>query len=374
MEKDNNVASDSFLQNQYVKNTSSFNRLNSSSPYNGTSDKFSDIRIRLAVIDNPESQRGQYEEIDPLDVKNVINTNNGKVTLKWVDSPGGIIRSQNVGGEWIYKQEKDKYNPEDRDFQEWNITSQREQVALGHPFIWANNDNYCGFNYLPPVGSTVVVGFRKQGLPIILGYVQTHYQICKPPLKPGEMVLKGYGNNYIHNRWSDKIDIKAWSEEGKPDLDDPSNKKTNKSNCTLWIRLNANDRYIELISSENGNGNGNDNNLNKYPYEIKGESSSKVVINPTSVLIETNGEKKTTYYQEHNLVTITTNEFTVNADNIHMNANENITSIAGNNITDNASNDSIIISGNNTEINTGDHTGIYSGGIIDEKASRINLN
>ena len=366
-------AEDVSLNTQYMKNNSTFNRLNSGNPQGGMADQYSDIRIRLAIIDNPEIKRDQNSQINPLDINGAINVNTGKVTLRWVDSPGGVIRTQDLSGEWEYDAKKDKYNPEERDFQEWSITSQREQVSLSHPFIWADNSNWCGYNYLPPAGSVVMVGFRKQGMPLILGFVQTHYQICEPPLKPGETVNKGYGNNYIHNRWSDKLDLKAWSKTGEIDNDDPYKKKKNTANCTLWIRLNANDRYIEM-SAQGTASSGNESSLNKYPQKIEGNAASKIIIRPSSVLIQTDGANTTTYYQEHNLVTITTNEFTVNADNIYMNANENITSIAGNNITDNASNNSVIISGNNTEINTGDHTGIYSGGIIDEKAARINLN
>ncbi len=371
----NNIISseDMALNSQYMKNNSTFNRLNSSSPQGGMADQYSDIRIRLAIIDNPEIKRDKNSQINPLDINGSINVNTGKIALRWVDSPGGIIRTQDLSGQWTYNPDKDKYNPEDRDFQEWSITSQREQVSLSHPFIWANNENWCGINYLPPAGSIVIVGFRKQGMPLILGFVQTHYQICEPPLKLGEIVNKGYGNNYIHNRWSDKLDLKAWSNAGNLDKDDPYRKKINTASCTLWIRLNANDRYIEMIATGT-NSSGEESPLNKYPQEIKDFASSKIVIRPSSILMQTDGENTTTYYQEHNLVTITTNEFTVNADNIHMNAKENINSIAGNDITDNAANNSTIISGNNTEINTGNHTGIYSGGVIDEKGSRINLN
>ena len=56
-------ADDVSLNAQYVKNTSTFNRLNANSPQNGMADKYSDIRLKLAIIDNPETKRGQYESI-----------------------------------------------------------------------------------------------------------------------------------------------------------------------------------------------------------------------------------------------------------------------------------------------------------------------
>ncbi len=367
------------LQAQYVKNSSTFNRLNSSTPYDGTSDKFSDIRIRLAIIDNPEASRKQFESIDPFDIRNCINLNNGKVTLKWVDSPGGIIRTNHVNGEWVYKKDKDNYNPENRDFQEWSITSQREQVHLSHPFIWANSDNYCGINYIPPVGSIVMVGFRKQGLPLILGYVQSHYQICKPPLKPGEMTFKGYGNNYIHNRWSDKLDIKAWSKEGNRDLDDPEGKKTNKSSANLWIRLNANDRYIELISQESGSGSGNDNNLNKYPADVDKSSVSRIVLRPRSAFIRTNKQdkevcyyqnedyismttkeedKQSNYFQDKNHIKMTTDDTTYFQDADHIKMKTNMFSVDADSI----------------DMTSSGNTNMTAGGNINERASAINLN
>ena len=33
---------------------------------------------------------------------------------------------------------------------------------------------------------------------IILNYIQTNYTICKPFLKPGETLIKGYGDNCCH--------------------------------------------------------------------------------------------------------------------------------------------------------------------------------
>lgn len=376
------------LQNQYSKNMNAYNRLDSKTPYDGTLDKFSDVRLRLAVVDNPEIKRNKYDKIDPLNTKGIVNHNTGNITLRWLDSPGGIIRPQETGGDWKYNEKKDKYDPDEREFDEWSITSRREQVQLGHPFIWSNDSNWCGFNYIPPVGSVVVVGFRKQGMPIILGYMPTHYKICYPVLKPGEMTMKGYGNNYTHWRWSDKLDMKVWCKEGELDLDDSKKQKKNAASCTLWIKLNANDRHIEISAIESTSGSINDHNYNKYPtpYNPKDARGSKIIIKPSSILMETGA---TTYYQQNKTVTVTTKEFTVNAENIHMNATNNVNTIAGNNITDNAANNIAMMAGANTTITsisnttinsnnlftrTGNLTDITSGGIVDINGSRINLN
>lgn len=345
------------LQNSYIQNTNSYNRLEERAPYDGTMDRFGDTRLRLAKIDNPEINRNKNDLVDPLNTVNVINHNNGNITLKWLDMPGGVIRPSDTGGEWKYVREKDEYYPENRDYDEWDISSRREQVSLAHPFIWADNKNYCGFNYLPPVGSVVVVGFRKLGFPVILGYIPTHYKICYPILKPGEMVMKGYGNNYTHWRWSDKIDMKAWSAAGTKDIDDPdvreqinSEPKVDTSNCTLWLRLNANDNYIvmsaeECIPEESVATQIDDskyNNTNKYVHP-----KTTLILKPKEFIIQSNdGTSNTKYYQNgtmieqtvgNTVVTITndahkikTSQFIVESNNFNTsNSNTSINS-AGN--------------------------------------------
>lgn len=248
------------LNRLHMNNMNSFRRLSSDTPLNGIYDKFGDLRLRLAIIDNHEFKRGKDTEFDPLNGRYVLNTNTGKIAIKWIDLPRGVLRPSNLGGEWRYERHNDSYNPENRDYNEYSIKSRREMVELTHPFLWSNYENYCGFNYLPPVGSIIIVGFRKQGIPLILGYLNSNFKACYPSLKPGEMTMKGFGNNYSHWRWSDKIDINAKSIEGETDLDDPDHKqksndglpvKKNLANSELWLRLNGNDRYIEMIAKQN---------------------------------------------------------------------------------------------------------------------------
>ena len=319
------------LQNSYIDHMNASNRLDDRTPYDGTLDRYGELRLRIAVIDNHEIKRQQYSKIDPLDTKEIVNLNTGCVVLRWLDMPGGIIRDANTAGKWEHnkKYEHTSVNkhenidestnmsntsdpyilgmPENRNHDEWNITSRREMVELTHPFMWSSIDNYCGMNYLPPVGSVVIVGFKKHGLPIILGYVPTNYTICKPILKPGEITMKGYGNNYIHWRQSDKLDMKVWAEkdgkDGKKhvDNDDYENAKVNKADCTMWLRMNANDRYI-MISAEGEN-----------PDDSKNHKTN-LVIKPESITVNTTGT------------------FKVNAGNIELNANSGDVIVKGNKI------------------------------------------
>lgn len=244
------------LMNEQAMNLGSYQRLDDRTPFDGTLDKFGEIRLRLATINSPETNRDNFNTTNELATENVVNVNNGKVTLRWEDTPGGVIRPTELGGEWKYNKENDSINPEERDFTANTINSAREMVDLTSPFIWTGSDNYCGFNYIPPVGSKVIVGFRKHGFPLILGYLPTFFKCLYPVLKPGEMCIKGYGNNYTHWRWSDKIDMKAWSKAGEIDKDDPEKAKTNVGDITVWLRLNANDGYLKLSVTDGGSGKG----------------------------------------------------------------------------------------------------------------------
>ena len=215
-----------------------------------------------------------------------------------------------MGGNWTYDKSKDAYNPEERTYDDWDIQSRREMVDLCYPFIWSDGTNWCGYNYIPPIGSKVVVGFRRHGFAVMLGYLPTYYRAAYPPLKPGEICNKGYGNNYIHNRWSDKLDLKAWSVAGAVDLDDPAKTKTNASDCTLWIRLDANNRHIKISATS-----------------ASPAQSSVIYLKPESITMSTADLNNpdieggtTSYYQDANNVTITTKTFTVNANLVDINS------------------------------------------------------
>jgi hypothetical protein len=309
------------LKKSYFKNMNIYNNLKGKEKYDGMNDKFSEIRLRLAIVDNPEIKRNKYEKIDELDEKNIFNYNTGKLTLKWLNMPGGVIRPHKMGGGWKYIKENDYEKPEERDFSEWEIQSRREMVSLTHPFIWADDENYCGLNYVPPVGSVVVVGFRKHGFPIILGYLQTHYNICYPPLKPGEMTMKGYGNNYIHWRWSDKLDTKVWTKRDKVDLDDPDREKISDTNVTMWLRMNAHDRNIKMSVFETDppeDSEGKEVEKGEGQHRIHGTHKTEMIMTPKNLEINSleiedkfsndhQNKRNTRIFQDEQKVIIETN-------------------------------------------------------------------
>lgn len=251
---DTHTVSDSELMTEQKLNLNSYHRLDDAAPYGGQVDKFGEIRLRLATIDSPEINRTGFDSINELDTTNVVNVNSGKVTLKWEDVPGGVVRPTELSGTWKYNPDQDSINPEERDFNNNTITSSREMVDLTSPFIWTGDANYCGFNYIPPIGSRVIVGFRKHGFPLILGYLPKYFKVLYPVLKPGEMCIKGHGNNYTHWRHSDKLDMKVWSNKGEIDKDDPYKKKENQTSNVIWLRLNANDGYILMSVTDSTNG------------------------------------------------------------------------------------------------------------------------
>jgi hypothetical protein len=323
------TASELELQSSYTQNMSSFNRLADKSPYDGMVDKMGEVRLRLAMVESPEITRDPSKVINPLDVTNVFNLDTGNVVLKWLDTPGGVIRPEDLSGDWKYNNKNEKYNPEERDFNVWEISSRREMIPLTHAFIWTNLNNWCGLNYIPPVGSIVVVGFRKYGFPIILGYVQQHFKICYPTLQPGEMAIKGYGNNYTHWRWTDKLDMKAWSVENQQDIDDPStpqpwrtnisnpDPKLNPTDCTLWLRLNANDREIIISAFEVNKDKGGQSDKHAT-HVLHDTHSTNLIIRPRSFTVNSaeilDGYspghtlmRNTKYYQDEDCIELTAN-------------------------------------------------------------------
>lgn len=231
--------------------------MNTGRPANKYTTKYDEVRIRLAQIDNYNIKRDNTFS-SPLDTDHVLNMKTGKVTLRWMYYPGGDCRSDEYGypsegfdEDWKYDANKDVKNPEERTLDCYNHdkASNKETVPLTHSFIWSNSKNWCGTNYLPPVGSVVIVGFAKNNIPYILGYLQTNYEICKPYLKPGEILTKGYGNNYIHWRQSNKLDIFAGSNIGEVDLDDPDKIDTYEDDIELWERFDTftRDIFIDAV-------------------------------------------------------------------------------------------------------------------------------
>ena len=212
-------------------------------------DKHTVVFIRTAKIWNPRLNNMNPTTTNMLEVKSAVNENTGKVLLT-LNMSGYISPAQQ--DETSYTD--NAYGPEDRTLDEVTNTSLQEKIPLTYPFIWVGQDSWCGYNYLPPLNSEVIVGFGRRHDAYILGYVNPNYKACEPYLKPGEICMKGVGNNYIHNRWSNKLDLKVWAKEGEQDRDATSREESAPRDCTLWLRMDADNGHIELSAAGGGEG------------------------------------------------------------------------------------------------------------------------
>ena len=317
-------------------------------PTNGTFDRFADVRIRMAIIENYTIEKDNKEEqIDPLDIDYTINMNNGKVVIKWVDYKGGMIRSdkfaypnQGYTEPWSYFPEKDTKYPEDRTLECYNHdkASDREMLQLSHAFIWSNSANWCGMNYLPPVGSVVIVGFKKNNIPVILGYAPNNYEVYKPYLKPGETMIKGYGNNYIHWRWSDKLDLHVSSKANQIDIDDPYKQDKYLNDIDMWIRFDAFTRNIIIDVNQK----------------------------------DENSKKRTNINIKPEAVSITSRDITNKKQNAIIVSNNDVYAYSESDAEETKS--SIYLNNNTIDIDTAGDINIKAGGTINLQASKINLN
>lgn len=211
---------------------------------NNALDKNTIVFIRTAKIWNPNLNNLNPASTNYLDVKSAVNENNGKVVLT-LNLSGIVSPTQQDMTDYT----DISYNPEDRTLDEVANSSNEEKVPLTYPFIWVGQDSWCGYNYLPPLNSEVIIGFGRRHNAYILGYINNDYKACTPYLKPGELCMKGVGNNYIHNRWSNKLDLKAWASAGDQDRDAASREESAQSDCTLWIRMDADNGHIEISAT-----------------------------------------------------------------------------------------------------------------------------
>lgn len=207
------------------------------------------IQLRVATIENPLKGIKSPISKDPLEIDQVINDNLGTVCLRYNDLNVGAIQPNGTGKK-INK--TISYSAEDRTYNEFANSDTRPIVPLTYPFIFANAYNWCGMNYLPPVGSKVIIGFGKQNFPYILGFLVEKYMAMTPPLLPGEVCIKGWGNNYIHWHWSNKLDIIAKAKQGAQDLDDSSGGKTANADSRVAIQLDADNGMLTLMVGETG--------------------------------------------------------------------------------------------------------------------------
>lgn len=211
-------------------------------PHNGFVDPMGEVRLRIGVVDNPTTYRQQGELLNPLNPVGAVNMSTGKICVRWLGEQGGLIRSPDFKGET----KADKKNADDHgeivvNDEDYEDNNDRELLSLSHPMIWANDKRWCGFHYLPPIGSIVVVGFRKNNLPVLLGFLQSHYEICSP-ISLGEIMIKGYGQNHIWWKQSDEIEMKTWAVKDQIDLEDPKTPKKNTMNSKVFLLLKANDK------------------------------------------------------------------------------------------------------------------------------------
>lgn len=307
-------------------------------PVNGSLDKFDSIRLRIGIIENYTTNPTLNVD-DPLDIEGVVNMNNGQVVISWLDYSGGIVRpddyaypSQGYTEPWTYYPDKDSKYPELRTLSCYNNdkSSDKEIISLTHSFIWGNSTNWCGTNYLPPVGSRVIVGFKKGNDPAILGYLQANYTTCKPYLKPGETMIKGYGDNYAHWRWSDKMDIHLKTTSGKIDIDDPYKKDVYPATIEMWMRFDTFTRNIFIDVNQTDS---IDGKIARSTIEIKPETiniktedvtrkrNSSVTISTDDIYgFSTDGTNTSSIYIAPQELTMTSN----GAININATGNVNI--------------------------------------------------
>lgn len=212
-------------------------------------DEHYSVQLRVATIENPLKSIQSPISKDPADTTQVVNENTGKVCLRYNDLNVGAINPNGTGKRL---NSSFSYPSEDRTFNELANTDTRPIVPITYPYMFTNAVTWCGINFLPLVGSKVIIAFGKSDFPYILGYLAEKYVATNPPLMPGEICIKGYGGNYIHWRWSNKIDIIAKAKQGSQDLDDSSGGKTANSDSRVAIQLDADNGTLTLMVGETG--------------------------------------------------------------------------------------------------------------------------
>lgn len=207
------------------------------------------LQLRIATIENPLKSINSPISKDNLDTSGVVNLNTGKCTLRFNDFQVGVA-IQNDKGSPV--DNPYSYSAPDRTLIDVADSSIGPCVPLTYPFVFTNAKNWCGINYIPPASSKVIVGFGKNHTAFILGYLAEHYQAMTPVLMPGEVCISGWGNNYIHWQWSNKIDIVAGATQGARDLDDSSGGKTASMDARCRIAVDGDNGSISLTVNGSG--------------------------------------------------------------------------------------------------------------------------
>lgn len=209
-------------------------------------DKYYDIQIRVAQIDYPGNEVISPFTRDPTNVTGIVNDIEKKVCLRINDINMGVADS--VGSTGV-QERKTSYNVTQRNISQVTNTDSIPNIPLTFPFIFTSPSNWCGFNFLPPAGCKVLVGFGKQNMPYILGYLAENVKVISPVLSPGEIMIKGIGNNYIYWSRDGVLTLYAGAEEGELDKNDYTKELTNKETASCSIVLNANQG--EIVFSTN---------------------------------------------------------------------------------------------------------------------------
>lgn len=189
-------------------------------------------RIRVGVIEDPHIRRevredGTLKNFDPLLVKtdrledsvypdglNIVNTTSGTVSIKWIDGDGvGVQLPQGFEVEV----------PAGTQVTAEQLATILEPVLMSSSGVWGGLNPstglimVSGIEYVPPVGSVVVVGFIVGGRPVILGYILPNYMLLYnsensyfEPLSPGELRFSSFGGSYIYlsnNPTNSQVDL-----------------------------------------------------------------------------------------------------------------------------------------------------------------------
>lgn len=170
------------------------------------SDRNEVFALRVGVVDDPRLVRSVLADgtldppVDPLEHKSeqvdVVNTSTGLVSIRWLD--GGI-----GGGVVLPSEPVD--NLSDALSKAVEIVPQLSSGLWGGKHPTTGQVMICGYEFCPPVGSVVLVGFIRGKKPIVLGYWLPHHSKVfnqpnsrYPTLLPGETRISSFGGSYIH--------------------------------------------------------------------------------------------------------------------------------------------------------------------------------
>ena len=222
--------------------------------------KFNSMKLILGVIDDagivrPAGASSTFQ----LNTDGIVNQTRGLCCLKFFE--GGGVKNASEGG---FRRNPMPDDPDLVEKRHLETGSLKERVQLTSPFVWDNENNWMGIDYLPPVGAKVIIGFEQSGEAYILGYLPQSFQSHKylkdrGTIQSGEMVLKGFGNNFIHLRKSNKLVLQAYADSGSKDIDQPDGQKTAGGNHKCEIFLDGDNGRItfsvgtnQLVISEDG--------------------------------------------------------------------------------------------------------------------------